>query len=239
MYNIVVFDTETTGTECEIDRLVELAGVSLDGITDFTTFVNPEREIPAEAKAIHHILEHEVMGAPLEPEAVQHFLNRFFVDKPGNHVLAAHNAKFDRGFISRIKPEWKPQYICTYKCSLLAFPDAPRHTNQVLRYYLGLDVSVPDGLFPHRALYDAIVTRAILRELLTIFSVERLIDISANPVLLPKVPFGKHAGKTWDQVDYGYLKWALGPTGPKDNEDFIHTANYWMRKGSGNFGGRR
>lgn len=235
MTNIVVFDTETTGTECEVDRLVEIAGVSFSTGMNFSTLVNPGRDIPAEAKAIHHINESDVVDAPGEGLAVDTFYDALGAPD----ILAAHNAKFDRGFISRIKPEWKPQYICTYKCSLLAFPDAPKHSNQVLRYYLGLDVSVPEGLFPHRALYDVIVTAAILRELLTIFSVERMIDISANPVLLPKVPFGKHVGKTWDQVDYGYLKWALGATGPKDNEDFIHTAQYWMRKGSGNFGGRR
>lgn len=231
-YEEVVFDTETTGTDCKVDRLVEIAGARAQGDFTFETLVNPGRDIPCEAKAIHHISEAEVMGAPFENEAVTLFLNELFGESPHQPLLIAHNAKFDKGFIDRIAPEPMIEYICTYKCSLLAFPDAPRHTNQVLRYYLNLDVPTPEGLYPHRALYDVLVTRAIYLELRKIFSIERMIDITKNPVLLPKVPFGKHAGKTWDQVDYGYLKWATGPSGPTDNEDFVYTASYWKKNGS-------
>jgi exodeoxyribonuclease X len=60
--------------------------------------------------------------------------------------------------------------------------------------------------------------------------VKTLLEWSNNPVLMPKVPYGKHKGKTWNEVDYGYLKWALGPTGPKDDDDFIYTARHWKNR---------
>ena len=61
MSNIIIIDTETTGTDPQVDRLVELAGVPLSPTCrDFSTLVNPGREIPPEAKAIHHITEEDV-----------------------------------------------------------------------------------------------------------------------------------------------------------------------------------
>lgn len=234
---VVIFDTETTGIVAADDRLVELAGVNLDAeFPIFSTLVNPERDIPAEARAIHHIGPDDIVGAPSEKEALGSFIRHFQDDSPNPLVLAAHNAKFDRGFVERINPALSPFYICTYKCALVTWPDAPGHSNQVLRYYLGLDVDVPEGLFPHRALYDCIVTRAILLELLKHHSLRELVHISNNPVLLHKVSFGKHKGKLWSEVDYGYLKWIVGQ--PDMDEDKIHTANHYMRNG-GNRGGRR
>jgi len=119
------------------------------------------------------------------------------------------------------------------RCAWVLCPDAPAFGNQVLRYYLELDnLDLPEGLFPHRALYDVICTQGILNWMLERASVSELLDWSNNPVLMPKVPYGKHKGKLWSEVDYGYLKWATGPTGPTDDEDFVFTANYWKRNWS-------
>jgi exodeoxyribonuclease X len=228
----ITFDTETTGTDPEVDRLVELAGVCR-GFDHFSTLVNPERDIPPEARAIHHIGPEDIEWSPFENEALGQFRRHFTSEVPDRIVLVAHNAKFDRGFIRRIDPvaESSVDFICTMRCAWLSWPDAPGYSNQVLRYWLGLEnLGLPPELFPHRALYDAIVTQGILEELLKKHPVETLLNWSNNPVLMPKVPYGKHKGKKWDEVDYGYLKWALGPGGPKDDEDFIFTAQYWMNK---------
>jgi exodeoxyribonuclease X len=225
----ITFDTETTGTDPEVDRLVELAGVCR-GFNHFSTLVNPERDIPPEARAIHHIGPEDIINAYSEVNAVIAFFKHFdcLLD---DHILVAHNAKFDKGFINRIDPGYTHKYICTMRCAWLSWPDAPGYSNQVLRYWLGLEgLDLPSELFPHRALYDAIVTQGILEELLKKHPVESLLNWSNNPVLMPKVPYGKHKGKKWDEVDYGYLKWALGASGPQDDEDFIFTAQYWMNK---------
>lgn len=225
--NIVVFDTETTGIDCASDRLVELAGVSYDNPSlQFSTLVNPERDIPPEAQAIHHISRQETEGAPRENEALGEFLRAFPSDRP--LVLAAHNVKFDRGFVTRINPALDVYYICTLKLAYTCFPNAPAFGNQVLRYYLDLKVDVPEGLFPHRALYDCIVTRAILEKCLEQYSLREAVQRSNNPVLLPKVFFGKHKGETWDKVPFGYLKWITNNMA--DNEDAVHTAHHWMRR---------
>ena len=226
---IVITDTETTGTDPQVDRLVELAGVELsDKRPEFTTLVDPQRDIPPEAMAIHHITREETLDQPVEHGALLKMFTHF---EDEIQVFAAHNAKVDRAFLERIlNGRLGAHWICTYKCALVVWPDAPGHSNQVLRYWLKLKVDVPPGLFPHRALYDCYVTREILRELLKHKSVAELIQISSGPVLLTKVTFGKHKGKLWSEVDYGYLKWCVGPQGLVDNEDALFTAQHYIKR---------
>ena len=67
-------------------------------------------------------------------------------------------------------------WICTYKCALRVWPDLVSHSNQALRYTLGL--INPHGidrktLNPHRALSDVIVTSAIFERATQTGKVER------------------------------------------------------------------
>jgi exodeoxyribonuclease X len=217
----VVLDTETTGMEPAVDRLVELAALSVQTDNLFHSLCNPGRGIPPEVMAIHHITEQMTNGQD-SPERVA---ERMFSVLPEPKLAIAHNAKFDLPFVKHVAPSWDPIWICTYKCSVMTWPDAPKHSNQVLRYWLGLKCPLleqfPD-LAPHRALYDIIVTREIFRTLLQFNTLEQLILWSSGPLLLPKVPFGKHKDKLWSEVDYGYLKWCL--TQSDMNEDVLYTA---------------
>ena len=64
---IVFFDLETTGTERMLDRVVEIAAVSVPPEGPPRVFdlrVNPGVRIPSEATAIHGISDADVAGAP-------------------------------------------------------------------------------------------------------------------------------------------------------------------------------
>lgn len=64
---VMFFDLETTGTDVLHDRIVEISMIKLqpDGSeTQRTIRVNPERSIPAEATAVHHISDADVADAP-------------------------------------------------------------------------------------------------------------------------------------------------------------------------------
>lgn len=64
---LVVFDLETTGTDTEKDRIVQigLIRVEPDGTRrSWDQLVNPERPIPPEASAIHGIRDEHVQGQP-------------------------------------------------------------------------------------------------------------------------------------------------------------------------------
>ena len=100
------------------------------------------------------------------------------------------------------------RWIDTYKCALRLWPDSPRHTNSVLRYFLeGCDPGEA-GMPPHRALPDCRVTARILIRCLFEASLDPLETWSAEPPLLPRVPMGKHFGKPWSEVPTDYLEWA-------------------------------
>ncbi len=237
-----VWDTETTGINCATDRLVEIAamGLGLDGLplmtqegefaNIFETYVNPERAIPPEAKCVHHITEKMVAGAPCELDAVGDLFRD--LDVGVGDLFVAHNARFDRGFLKRIDPEIEKglQHICTMKCAKVIWPDAPGYANQFLRYWLGLEPKLPQGLMPHRAAYDIAVTATIFAEELKHKPLEELLEISDKPILLKRMPMGKHKGEPFDRVPLSYLKWILEQGPGQFDEDLVYTARTFYSK---------
>ena len=96
----IVLDTETTGLDpLRGDRLVEIGCVEIfnrmpTGQT-FHRYLNPERDMPAEAYAVHGLSTEFLAGKPCFAEVVEEFLE-FIADAP----LVIHNASFDIGFIN-------------------------------------------------------------------------------------------------------------------------------------------
>ena len=94
----IVFDTETTGLDPDQGhRLVEIGCVELlnrfpTGQT-FHRYLNPERDMPAEAFAVHGLSVEFLKDKPRFAEVADDFLG-FIGDAP----LVAHNAIFDLGF---------------------------------------------------------------------------------------------------------------------------------------------
>ena len=225
---IRIIDLETSG----IDRtahVVEIGSVDLlpDGsIGRFQEhLIKPPCPIPAEARAVHHISDQDVAHAEPWETVCSTYFNR--ANCSDLVAFAAHNAAFDQ--------QWLPSdllsnlpLICTYKAAVHIWPDAPRHTNQVLRYWLDLklDRSLADRA--HRALPDAYVTAHLLREILKHASIEELIRWTSEPVLLSKATFGKHRGQNWKDVPPDYLQWILRQQGM--DEDVVHTARYYLAK---------
>ena len=96
----IVLDTETTGLDpLRGDRLVEVGCVELinrmpTGQT-FHRYMNPEREMAAEAFAVHGLSTQFLADKPFFHEVVDDFL-AFIGDAP----LVIHNASFDISFIN-------------------------------------------------------------------------------------------------------------------------------------------
>lgn len=95
----IIFDTETTGLNCEQERIVEIGCVELihrelTGNT-FHYYINPEKEISPEVVKIHGITNEKVKDAPLFKDIAEEFLT--FIE---GATLVAHNAVFDMGFIN-------------------------------------------------------------------------------------------------------------------------------------------
>lgn len=96
----IVLDTETTGMDPDKgDRIVEIGCVELHnhmptGRT-FHKYINPERDVPAEATAVHGITNEFLKDKPVMAEIVTEFVE--FVK---GARLVIHNAEFDMKFIN-------------------------------------------------------------------------------------------------------------------------------------------
>ncbi|MBR0692485.1 DNA polymerase III subunit epsilon [Bradyrhizobium lablabi] len=96
----IVLDTETTGLDpLRGDRLVEIGCIEIfnrmpTGQT-YHVYINPERDMPAEAFAVHGLSTEFLASKPLFSEVVDEFL-AFIADTP----LVIHNASFDVSFIN-------------------------------------------------------------------------------------------------------------------------------------------
>lgn len=96
----IVFDTETTGLSPNGgDRVVEIGCVEVfnhipTGAT-FHVYINPERDMPEEAFAVHGLSSAFLADKPVFAAICDEFLA--FI---GDAKLVAHNAAFDMGFIN-------------------------------------------------------------------------------------------------------------------------------------------
>ena len=205
---IFVIDVETTGLDPKEHGVVEIAFRELARERDEWTFgpatvafINPGRPIGFDAMGMHHIIEADVASAC----SLDHIVSEWFPPGSLTHAaFAAHNATFDRSFLPMLTDA--AAWIDTYRCARHLFPDAPSFANCALFYFLGFPR--PIGVTPHQAGFDTMVTARILAKMLTMRSFDELMELSAKPVILKKVNFGKHYGQLWGDVPFDYLQWA-------------------------------
>ena len=191
--------------------------------------VQPGCPISAMTSAVHHIVDEDVAGAPVWADVAPDILRG-----EGLVALAAHRAAFEKRWcLPRLTG--RARWICTYKCALRLWPDAPSHSNQGLRYWrrpAGLDRAT--GLPAHRAGPDAYVTAHHLRDMLALASVSQLLAWSEQPALLVRVPAGALRGRRWDELDEAQLGRVLsGEFGGNPDMMFTARAEQARRGGGG------
>lgn len=202
---IRVIDFETTGTEPPEAEVCEV------GVCDLNLedrYIYPHRSwlcevkaMPPEVRAVHHISLADCEGLPpFDPDLM--------LDGELG-AIAAHNADFETKFFTSVVP-----VICTYKAALRVWPHAPSHSNGALRYWLedqGLISPDHSLTMPtHRAGPDAYVTAHVLLALFDAGHTGReMVAWTKEPALLPTCPIGKFRGKTWPEVEGGFLEWML------------------------------
>lgn len=211
MTTIRVIDFETTGFDADA-KVVELGWCDFDVETrqvgkPQSALFHVDR-IPPESRAVHHI------GLPDIPASAQPFDAFADVLMPADTMaisfFAAHNSAFERQFLGEIEHR---RMLCTYKAALRVWPDAPGHSNGVLRYWLedtgtiSLDSTLAHPM--HRAGPDAYVTAHLLRALFEAGATGReMVAWTAAHAVLPRCPIGTPwRGMKWSEVDFGFLKW--------------------------------
>ena len=224
-----IVDVETTGDHPEAE-VIEFAVLEVrqgEGgkftprtILAYSELFRPELAIRPGARAVHHIRREQLAGKPTFLEGGKAAMMKARTgpweggERPFDFMVA-HNAEFEERFCAFLEPG--APWLCTYKCALRAWPDAPEHKNFALLYWLEDSGRVPwltlfdRGILEraHRAPGDTMATACLLLALLEEHSLEELLAWSAQPRLVTKVPFGEHRGKAWSEVDDGLLDWVL------------------------------
>ena len=164
----IVLDTETTGLDpAEGHRIVEIGGVELfnhipTGKT-YHQYINPERDMPAEAFAVHGLSEEFLSDKPVFADVAEAFLE--FVD---GAPLVIHNASFDMKFINAElnwvgRPSLPPeQSIDSLMLARKKHPMGPNSLDALCKRY-GIDNTMRDL---HGALLDSELLAEVYLELI-------------------------------------------------------------------------
>lgn len=159
----IVFDTETTGLDpAKGDRLVEIGCIEMinrvaTGRT-FHAYFNPERDMPAEAQAVHGLSSTFLADKPLFSTRAAELLE-FIGDAP----LVAHNAGFDFTFLNAelalcgLPPVDRARMVDTVAIAKRRHPGAKLSLDALCGRY-GIDRS-------HRVLHGALLDAELLAQL--------------------------------------------------------------------------
>lgn len=164
----IVLDTETTGlSPREGHRVVEIGGVELinhvpTGRT-YHQYINPERDMPAEAFNVHGLSEEFLRKHPVFSEIAGEF-----VEFVADGVLVIHNAPFDMAFINyelktlNTEPIPEEQVLDTLALARKKHPMGPNSLDALCRRY-SVDNS---NRTKHGALLDAELLASVYLELI-------------------------------------------------------------------------
>lgn len=164
----IVLDTETTGFEPnDGHRIVEIGCVELvDHFptgNNFHCYLNPERDMPAEAEKVHGLSAEFLSDKPLFSDLAEAFLS-FIGDAP----LIIHNAAFDMKFLNaelgRLGFAVLPQEraIDTIAMAKLKYPGARYSLDELCKRF-NIDLTVRSK---HGALLDAELLAQVYLELI-------------------------------------------------------------------------
>jgi DNA polymerase III subunit epsilon len=161
----IVLDTETTGLEPnDGHRIIEIGAVELFNHVPtgrvFHTYVNPGRDVPADALRVHGLSAAFLAGQPPFAEVCDEFLAFLDHDGAANHParLVIHNAEFDLAFLNmELRLLTRPPLdggrliVNTLQIARQRFPGAPNSLDALCRRF-NVDGSARTR---HGALLDA------------------------------------------------------------------------------------
>jgi DNA polymerase III subunit epsilon len=168
MIREIVLDTETTGlSPRDGHRIVEIGAVELinhmPSGQSFHVYLDPQRDMPKEAEAVHGLSASFLKGKPLFGTVADDFLT-FIADS----VMIIHNANFDMTFINaELKSVGKASIAMTQVVDTLAlakqkFPMASNSLDALCKRF-GIDLS---RRTKHGALLDSELLAEVYLELI-------------------------------------------------------------------------
>lgn len=164
----IILDTETTGLNPQGgDRLIEIGCIELvnriPSGREFHCFINPERDVPAEAVAVHGLSSDFLKDKPVFSEVAPEFLAFIAED-----ALVIHNAAFDIGFLNfelgrlSLGSITMDRVTCTLQLARRRHPAGPNSLDALCKRY-GIDNTKRTK---HGALVDSLLLAEVYIELL-------------------------------------------------------------------------
>lgn len=162
----IVLDLETTGLSHREDSIIEVACIKIDRKTfievwRFTTFINPQKDIPELISSITHIFQKDVQDAPVFSE-IKNELQDFLEWCP----IIGHNIQFDLRFLEYYgvdiskNPPIDTFFLANFLCYDL---------KSLNLWYLCEHFSI-ELENAHRALDDVLATSKLFQSLIEILS---------------------------------------------------------------------
>lgn len=239
---IVFFDLETTGTNINTDRIVEISVIKLmpDGrVSSKTRRINPEMPIPAEATAVHHITDEDVANEP----TFRQVANSLAQLMGGCDIAGFNSNRFDIPLLDqefiRAKVDFDFSKARFVDVQTIYHKKEPRTLTAAYKYYCGKDLTEA-----HSALADTQATMEVLLAQLEKYddlpneisalsefaSNNRNVDLMGRLIFDEQgrevINFGKYKGRLAEEVlekDMGYYSWIM-------NGDFAqNTKNAFTR----------
>jgi DNA polymerase III epsilon subunit family exonuclease len=156
---VIFFDLETTGLNPDIDEIIEIGAIKVQGdkiIEQLHTLVRPDKSIPKFITDLTGIGNKDVEKAP-RAEEIKDDIEKFI----GNYPLVAHNANFDKAFLQKLLgSEILNEVFDSLELSRLFLPELYSHSLQNLVRRLNLK---SEG--PHRALADTLMLYAVFKKI--------------------------------------------------------------------------
>lgn len=168
MQREIVLDTETTGLDPNSgDRLIEIGCVELINRmptgNEFHVYINPDRDVPAEAQAVHGLSTEFLRDKDRFEQVADSFIEFIAGD-----TLVIHNAPFDIGFLNaELDRSGRPvltmdRVVDTLKLARRKHPGASNNLDALCKRY-GIDNS---NRVKHGALLDSLLLADVYVELL-------------------------------------------------------------------------
>ncbi len=174
----IAFDTETTGLDPALGKIVEIGAVKFDRrgiVARYNVLINPEMPMPEEAGKVNGMTDEMLKDKPLIAAVFPDFF-----DFIGMGVLVAHNAPFDINYVNaelkRVgKPPLTNKVVDTRIFAKEVFPGLSSYALQDLAVQFGIM-----ALEAHRAEDDARVCMELFEQILSRF-------LKNNPELVEKI----------------------------------------------------
>jgi len=182
---MVILDCETTGGKSTYHRIIELGYLIIENgvcISKHQQFINPETHIPPGIQQLTGIVSSMLKDAPRFAEIAGQLF-----DVLDDHILVAHNARFDYGFLKnefkRCGINYRSKQLCSVKFSRRLYPQFKRHgLDQIIkRFHFNINNR-------HRALDDAEIVYRFFLKSSALFHQDDIAATCADLLKMPALP---------------------------------------------------